>query len=604
MNLDLLIHELSGLPGGEEHSLAKFYILVRSPFGEARLSDVKNGSVSEAPLRISAENDETDIEVVVGRVKRLRAHAVLGRSVRKVRDLLCQGDEVNKIHITFEEGVHSSCLSLVLSAQPTLLQDLQVTLDASEANAKTLRPARHSDVLSRAPDISILEDSAWVQLFKLFNISDQIMSVVDEFAKIHPLLNVAWKLMTVAYKMIRSQQKRNGKIVTVVKAMVELYSFAEDSSAAVRMIEAKALFEEIIQETVAFAQFLSQYVRRSFARRVVSGAFSGVDDVIEKFDNRFRNLHFSFTTGVAMNTHELARETYHRNRVGFISVRLPYVKLAGSNVADKLTGDIEEEKANCPVYWLTGEEGSGKSSIATSLVDQCCDAGFLIAPFFFQRGHKERGSPQMLFTTFAIDLSFRDIDLADKIAFASRPGSDIIRLRDQFKNLVVNPLRSTPLLCRVLLVIDGLDQSGTRDERNELLYAITDMAPSLPDHVRLLITSREEEDITTIFKAHLSGSYIHERMDTKSEENNRDLEIYATRRFADLASWHSLAGKPDIQTGWPGDDRRNAFLRSCDGNFGKAASTFRHLQRAWKPDSELNVYLEKFLPSVTGESES
>lgn len=67
--------------------------------------------------------------------------------------------------------------------------------------------------------------------------------------------------------MIRSQQKRNGKIVTVVKAMVELYSFAEDSSAAVRMIEAKALFEEIIQETVAFAQFLSQYVRRSFARK-------------------------------------------------------------------------------------------------------------------------------------------------------------------------------------------------------------------------------------------------------------------------------------------------------------------------------------------------
>lgn len=90
----------------------------------------------------------------------------------------------SEIHITFEEGVHSSCLSLVLSAQPTRLQDLQVTLDASEANAKTLRPARHSDVLSRAPDISILEDSAWVQLFKLFNISDQIMSVVDEFAKV------------------------------------------------------------------------------------------------------------------------------------------------------------------------------------------------------------------------------------------------------------------------------------------------------------------------------------------------------------------------------------------------------------------------------------
>ena len=50
----------------------------------------------------------------------------------------------------------------------------------------------------------------------------------------------------------------------------------------------------------------------------------------------------------------------------------------------------------------------------------------------------------------------------------------------------------------VVLVVDAMDEAGTKETRQPLLDAIAEEFPNLPQTVKIIITSRDEQDILKV----------------------------------------------------------------------------------------------------------
>ena len=63
-----------------------------------------------------------------------------------------------------------------------------------------------------------------------------------------------------------------------------------------------------------------------------------------------------------------------------------------------------------------------------------------------------------------------------------------------------SPLAKTDSGSRTLIVIDALDELQAGFHRMQLLRLVSNALPKLPAHVKLLLTSRPEDDIVAAFK--------------------------------------------------------------------------------------------------------
>src|SRR4051812_4686256 len=123
--------------------------------------------------------------------------------------------------------------------------------------------------------------------------------------------------------------------------------------------------------------------------------------------------------------------------------------------------------------------------------------------FMFLRAEQSKREDYLLFTTLAHDLSNRypafkaalgDIIKDDK---TRRAAQDYHTL---FDYMLVQPLKDLHIVGPVLIVIDGLDESGDVKGRRGLHTFLAEHLASLPPNFRILVTSRLESDIALAFK--------------------------------------------------------------------------------------------------------
>ncbi|KAF3119539.1 hypothetical protein TWF703_003293 [Orbilia oligospora] len=102
----------------------------------------------------------------------------------------------------------------------------------------------------------------------------------------------------------------------------------------------------------------------------------------------------------------------------------------------------EDPKGEC-IFWLSGQAGTGKSTISRTVADIFNNCKRLGASFFFKGGENKRDNASLLFTTISVQLSRRLPGLAPYIKRAIQGDRDIIRksFQKQFKYLVLQPLQ-------------------------------------------------------------------------------------------------------------------------------------------------------------------
>src|ERR1700722_15871701 len=207
------------------------------------------------------------------------------------------------------------------------------------------------------------------------------------------------------------------------------------------------------------------------------------------------------------------------------------------------------------ILWLSGSPGSGKSTIASTLVSQFGELGG--SSFFFKRGDNALDDPAALWRPVAFDLARKDSFFAERLIENLNEGrvdparADIAK---HFKYLIEDPLavslekrQATGAIRSPVVVLDALDECGSDPSQSKQRQIFMDTLikwSRLHPSFKLVITSRDQ-NITRSFREvchHIpiaTGNLV-------SHETGRDMQTFFERRFADIASQY-----PSLQS-WPG----------------------------------------------------
>jgi hypothetical protein len=196
------------------------------------------------------------------------------------------------------------------------------------------------------------------------------------------------------------------------------------------------------------------------------------------------------------------------------------------------------------VYWLHGVAGCGKSAIASTIARRFKNLGRCVH-FFFDTSKQTELNPGKIFSTLSLNLADIDAKWKEslvKVAGKSRELRTTTNVKEQFENFFLKLAADFKPIGPIVIVIDALDESGTREERAQLLQVLASLDGLMGyGRFRFIIISRPEDDIQKAFDF---KSWILSRSLTDVDEASIDDDI---RRFveSELASEQALVQK------WP-----------------------------------------------------
>ena len=159
---------------------------------------------------------------------------------------------------------------------------------------------------------------------------------------------------------------------------------------------------------------------------------------------------------------------------------------------------------------LFGQAGTGKSSIAHEIAHHFNQMHRLTSSFIFLRKEQSKHEAYHLFTTLARDLCDRYPSFKAALGKIIQDDSSLrVRTRDYptlFESLILKPLEGLHIIGPILVVIDALDESGDTAGRNGLHAFLAKNLSKLPPNFRVLITSRPEDSIQSVFDGAPSAS--------------------------------------------------------------------------------------------------
>jgi NACHT domain len=177
---------------------------------------------------------------------------------------------------------------------------------------------------------------------------------------------------------------------------------------------------------------------------------------------------------------------------------------------------------------LLGQAGTGKSSIAHEIARQF-ENKCLGSYFAFLQKEGSKDDAYQLFTTIVRDIS--DNYPAFKLALGRvvKDNSSLRGTRDRrtlFERLLLEPLKSLQIRDPILIVIDGLDESGDTNGTNGLHTFLARHLLDLPSKFRILITSRPENGIEAAFTQALSVHTLYMDDDKLAAKAEQDILMY------------------------------------------------------------------------------
>ncbi|KAJ7191535.1 WD40 repeat-like protein [Mycena pura] len=432
-------------------------------------------------------------------------------------------------------------------------------------------------------------------LFKL----DFVVKMGDELAEAHPYVDAAWKILTSVHKAVKNQ--RDKKIVKLVTAMCQVYSFVDQVEFLTQKIEAlEGTITSIAKQTVECAIFIREYTGHGFSGRLARTTFTDTDQKIKNLSTALLNLKDSFDRGEAIQAVVLSAnidikvsvqsdmlETLSLIDVD-ASLRLECLPGTRRELLRNITEWLTTPSATSNVLWLHGVAGSGKSTILTTISQCFRDLGRLGAFIFFDLNNNPASSNAKAVIhsiAYWVAKSNPHVQAALCDAIAREPTLVNAPIRIQFQKLLHEPLvAAKDHICGpIVIILDVLDECVDRNSRDMLVALLVDELPKLPPVFRFFITSRPDAEIASRFqkKPHITPMLL----DIAADTTKGDILSYLRRRMQDIRQDNQHLGRA-----WPGDQTIRTLADHSGGLFIWAVTAYKFM-RGYNPEEKLALLL-------------
>ena len=247
--------------------------------------------------------------------------------------------------------------------------------------------------------------------------------------------------------------------------------------------------------------------------------------------------------------------------------------IAGAN-------DYNREKV---FTWLAGAAGAGKSAIGRSVCERCKEEGTLLASFFFGASDSTRNHSRSFVATIAYQICLISPGLRKAVCSAVEYDPIVFErsLQTQLKLLVMDPLLANyanePQSAPRLIVVDGLDECLDHAHQRDILHVLLYLATASSIPIRVLVCSRRENHIVTIFSAIRISNTLFKILLDDDYSSMDDIELYLRDQFQQIRETHIF--KTSIPASWPGNTQLNKLKHKSSGQFIYAIIVIRYGQR-------------------------
>jgi len=271
-------------------------------------------------------------------------------------------------------------------------------------------------------------------------------------------------------------------------------------------------------------------------------------------------------------------------RVAIIQTIIDWI--AGSNEAnrDKL------------FTWLTGAAGAGKSAIGRNVCERCKEEGTLLASFFFGSRDSTRNHSRSFVATIAYQICSISPGVRKAVSSAIEYDPFVFdrSLQTQLTLLVMNPLlenfANEPHLAPCLIVVDGLDECLDQASQRDILNALLHFATTSTIQIRVLVCSRQESHIITMFSAIQMNALLFKILLDREYSSMRDIALYLHDQFQQIRDTHIF--KASIPASWPSHDQLDKLKYKSSGQFIYATTVVRYVESSrHRPQQRLDAIL-------------
>lgn len=256
---------------------------------------------------------------------------------------------------------------------------------------------------------------------------------------------------------------------------------------------------------------------------------------------------------------------------------------------------INDGNRSCPVFWLFGPAGAGKSAIAQTIAERCSLDGRLGASFFFSRGKFGRDSGIHVFPTIAYQLAEAIPELRSHIDYAVQVNPSICSksVEVQFRELILKPALSVPVetLRFRPIIIDGLDECDSQVIQQVLLAVVADGIHQHQFPIPVFISSRPEPHISEAFNRPLFHDVVRRVALDDKFETNAGIQIFLRDGFDDIFKRHRHL-MPSVSKPWPSEGVIDLLVQKSSGQYIYASTILKYVDGSYpKPSMRLDTVL-------------
>ncbi|PVF92449.1 WD40 repeat-like protein [Serendipita vermifera] len=428
------------------------------------------------------------------------------------------------------------------------------------------------------------------------------------FANANPFASAAFSVASVLFeasvpiKLLKKQQQYDEIVSDLTDEIGRVLPLADkvlDDVVREDTEQLSKVIKRMHSLTVNTAEFLCVYVQQSSYVRAAKSFISSKDqEKIGGFKNEFSKLIQDFNQAVnveALRGIRLVEEKLLLDRLEPVKTGYSLDRCCMEGTREVLLDNIIEwavksrtgrqESTATSVYWLYGIPGIGKTALAHSICARLHKKGRLGGSFFCRRDDPNLADPKCVLPTLVFKLAeswgpFRRV-VAAKLRtdpHLNRNSAGYELLTQALDTLESHP--SEPLV----LVIDALDECGDSQTRNSILRALFE-ATSRFSWLRIIVTSRQEQDITLCFEQRL-GAGRHVSKDLAADDKaQQDIQVFAQTRLS------SIATKRYLPSDWPGTETMNKIISKSGGLFIFVETLWRLIKDDVDPAKRLHQTL-------------